>query len=93
LRVFEWDEHKSRWNREHRGFDFLFASRIFSGDFVEQRDERRDYGETRMIAIGTVENLLLTVVYTWRGDRRRIISARIADRKERHDYRQATGRD
>jgi uncharacterized protein len=91
--VYEWDEEKNRWNREHRGFDFSFASRIFSGDFIEQPDERRDYGEVRMIAVGSVGNRVLTVVYTWRGQRRRIISARAADRKERHDYWQATGRD
>ena len=90
--MFEWDDEKSLWNLENRGFDFSFASRIFAGDVVEQTDERRDYGELRLIAYGSVEGYVLTVVYTWRGERRRIISARPADRKERDEYRKETDR-
>jgi len=46
-------------------------------------DRRRDYGEERVIAIGEVDGEVLVVVYTDRGNTRRIISARRANRKER----------
>jgi uncharacterized protein len=37
---FEWDEAKDRANRDKHGFDFTFASRIFSGrvrQFIDSR--------------------------------------------------------
>ena len=37
--------------------------------------------------IGGVEDDILTVVYTWREDRRRLISARKANKRERDAYR------
>lgn len=75
-----WDPAKSEENLRHRGFDFEFASLIFHGPTLEREDRRRDYGETRVIAIGLAESLELTVVYTDRtrpskGIERRIISA------------------
>jgi uncharacterized DUF497 family protein len=87
--VFEWDEVKSRRNLRERGFDFAFAARIFAGDVLEQEDTRQNYGERRIIALGEVEGKIFVVVYTWRGAVRRIISARLAKRKERYVYRQA----
>ncbi|MGH6914050.1 MAG: BrnT family toxin [Geminicoccales bacterium] len=87
--MFEWDEAKSARSREERGFDFRYTSRIFDGDVIEKNDIRQDYGELRMIAIGEVDGRIMVVAYTWRDGRRRIISARPAKRRERHDYRRA----
>jgi uncharacterized protein len=53
-----------------------------------EADDRRTYGETRFRVYGIVEDRLLCVVYTMRGDRVRIISARRANRAERRTYRQ-----
>ena len=39
-------------------------------------DRRRDYGEGRLQVLGRAENEIRYVVYTWRGEYRRIISAR-----------------
>jgi uncharacterized DUF497 family protein len=50
---------------------------------LERRDDRRDYGEVRMQAIGRAGDDILFVVYTDRGDVRHLISARRANRKER----------
>jgi uncharacterized protein len=86
---FEWDEAKSLRNRLQRGFDFEYASRIFEGSTFERADLRRPYGEKRILAIGQVDAEVLTVIYTRRGDRRRIISARPANRRERDGYRTA----
>lgn len=59
---------------------------MFHGDVFEEKDDRHDYGETRIRATGKVEQDFLTVVYTWRGERRRIISARPANKEERDEY-------
>ena len=89
--MFEWDEAKSEANYKKRGFDFAYAVGIFAGPTLEKDDERTDYGEKRIQAIGLVDDDLLFVVYTWRADVRRIISARLANRRERDDYRQIYG--
>ena len=87
----EWDEDKSEATFAARGFDFAFAARVFAGDTLQRVDDRNDYGEARLIAVGEVDGVILTVVYSWRGDRRRIISARRASRHERRAYRHAFG--
>ena len=84
---FEWDEAKSEWTRRHRGFDFERAARIFASPVQSISDDRRDYGEQRMIAIGESDGEVFVVVDTDRDDVRRIISARRASRKERRIWR------
>jgi uncharacterized protein len=84
---FEWDEEKAASNRAVHNIAFETAVLIFEGPLVETEDTRKDYGETRWIAIGAVAGREITVVYTWRGQTRRIISARRAHPKERRDYR------
>ena len=81
---FDWNLEKGERNRWERGFGFDFAALIFEGDTIEWSDDRRDYGGARVRAIGEVDGLVLHVVFTDRGDVRRIISARLADRKERN---------
>jgi hypothetical protein len=65
-----------------RGFGFDYAVRIFLNPTLEKQDDRRDYGEVRMQAIGQVGDDVLFVAYTDR-NARHIISARLASRKER----------
>jgi hypothetical protein len=60
---------------------------IFESPTLEWADERRDYGERRMIALGQADGYVLIVVYSDRDDARRIISARPANRKEREKWR------
>ena len=81
--LFEWDEAKSRRNLNERGFGFEYAARIFLSPTLERLDNRRDYGEVQIQAIGRVIDDILFVVYTDREDARHIISARLASRKER----------
>ena len=92
---FVWDRRKSETNLSLRGFDFLFATQIFSGVTVERADDRRDYGEPRFVAIGVVDDICLTVACTDRskasgGIERRIISARLSNRRERMVYEAAS---
>ena len=86
--LFEWDEEKNRINKEkHDGIGFEIAVRVF---LDEKRIERYDVEhssltEDRWNAIGMV-NRVLFVVYTERGERIRIISARRATPKEESEY-------
>ncbi|MGA0594433.1 BrnT family toxin [Enterovirga sp. CN4-39] len=80
---FDWHIAKSERNRAERGFGFDAAALIFEGPVLEFLDSRRDYGETRIKALGLVDGVLLSVVYTDRENVRWIISARRASRKER----------
>ena len=87
--IFEWNEAKSEKNLAERGFDFEYACRIFGGDTIEWDDTRRNYGERRVIAIGEVDEEVFVVVNTLREHVRRIISARLASRRERDAYHKA----
>ncbi|HEY7300595.1 MAG TPA: BrnT family toxin [Xanthobacteraceae bacterium] len=87
---FEWDETKSERNRRERGFDFERAALIFEGPVIEWCDIRKDWGEPRILAVGVVEGDTLAVIYTERGQLRRIISARKARKKERELWHWST---
>jgi uncharacterized DUF497 family protein len=90
---FEWDPNKDASNQEKHGIAFGTAMAVFDDPRCLDDDSTRpEHGEARRRAIGTVEDRVLTVVYTDRGDRRRIIAARRARRYERHryDHRDAT---
>ncbi len=80
---FEWDAAKSNRCLEKRGFDFDFAVRLFDTVHIAFEDDRREYGEVRMIAIGVIEGRVFKVVYTDRSGVRRIISANRASRQEK----------
>ncbi len=88
-RAFEWDMRKNAANVAKHGIDFEDAVRIFEGPVLESTNTRRDYGEARIIAFGVIDDRELAVVYTMRGERRRIISARRAHSRERKAYREA----
>jgi uncharacterized DUF497 family protein len=84
---YSWDEEKNRRNLELHGIAFEDAVRVFEGPTVEQVDNRFDYGECRIYAIGSVNGLEITVIYTDRDqDERRIISAWRAEPHERRSY-------
>lgn len=93
---FGWDDRKSERNVRERGFDFEFATLVFDGPTLEREDARRDYGERRVIAIGQADGIMLTVIYTDRAEAgarvRRIISARVSNRRERQAYEDAVSR-
>ena len=84
---FEWDTVKALANLRKHGVDFVDAQRVFDDVFsVHNLDSDPGYGEHRMIAIGTVNGVVLTVVYTERGERTRLISAWKATRHEQREY-------
>jgi uncharacterized DUF497 family protein len=83
---FGWDPEKERKNLEKHKVDFRTASRIWEGIVLERNDNRRDYGESRIEASGTVDGRLMVVIFTWRGTSRRIISARKANPREKRRF-------
>ena len=84
---YSWDDEKNLSNLQRHGITFEDAVRIFEGPTVEKVDDRFDYGEIRVYAIGLVNGLEITVIYTDRSnDERRIISAWRAEPHERRYY-------
>jgi uncharacterized DUF497 family protein len=84
---FEWDDQKSAANHAKHGVSFEAARDAFKDPFgIERVDERETYGEDRYGLVAMVENRLLFVAYTLRGDRIRIISARGAEPYEHREY-------
>ena len=79
---------KSARNTELRGLPFELAVLLFDEPTLETADARQDYSEARVRAIGEVENTILVCVFTDRNpDTRRIISLRVANQRERNEYR------
>jgi hypothetical protein len=84
---FEWDEAKNKANREKHGISFEEAVVVFDGIVFTRVDDREGYGEVREISIGEIGNfVVVVVVHTDRGNVTRIISARLADDRERKRY-------
>jgi uncharacterized DUF497 family protein len=84
--VIEWDAVKATTNLEKHGIDFADAATVLSDEQAltvpdHAPDEER-YVTIGMDALGRV----LVVVYTWRGERARLISARKATADERRHY-------
>lgn len=87
--IFEWDPLKSAKNVRERGLPFEVGAAVFDNPTIETIDARFDYGEVRIKAIGIVRGIVLVCVYNDRDDVRRIVSLRVANRKERNAYRAA----
>jgi uncharacterized DUF497 family protein len=88
---FEWDDAKAAENLARHGVSFAPAHLAFADVFaVVRQDRRRNYGEDRFILLGMVEEHLLAVAYAIRGERTRIISARLAEPRERRRYHEET---
>jgi uncharacterized DUF497 family protein len=84
---FEWNDAKARRNYIRHGVTFDIARKAFADpSMVEVLDNREDYGEDRYLLIGMAEGQLLSIIYTDRNDRCRIISARRANRDEQDHY-------
>ena len=84
---FEWHNTKARSNYAKHGVTFDTARKVFFDPFmVEALDDTEDYGEERFLVIGMVEGQLMSVIYTPRRGRYRLISARHATRDEQDHY-------
>lgn len=90
---FEWDEQKANLNQKKHSIKFEDAKAVFVDPLAYIfDDEWHSVGEKREIIIGhDYQNRLLLVSFTERANKVRIISARLATKKERKDYEQYTG--
>ncbi|MFL6277410.1 MAG: BrnT family toxin [Blastocatellia bacterium] len=86
--TFEWDEQKAEQNLEKHGLSFQQAAEVFSDPLSAMiPDSTHSERENRLLAIGQSANgQVLLVVFTERGERIRIISARPATRPETRIY-------
>ena len=84
--MFEWDESKAKKNKSKHGISFADTFADFEDpNAVTLEDFRQD--EQRYVTIGIdAFGRILVVVYTWREDNIRIISARKAVRYEVRQY-------
>ena len=86
---FEWDAVKSTRNARERGLPFDVAMALFDAPTLEAVDNRKDYGERRVKAVGVVRGIVLVCIYVDRPKARRIVSLRKANGKERNAYGKA----
>jgi uncharacterized protein len=84
---FEWDDAKASQNHAIHVVSFEVARLAFDDPFAVAREDRREpYGEERYVLLGVAQDRLLAVAYAQRGARVRIISARLAEPRERRRY-------
>jgi hypothetical protein len=85
---FKWDNKKAVSNLKKRGVSFQEASSIFSDPLaITFDDPDHSVGEERYLTFGiSYSHCLLTVVHAQKDDMTRIISGRVATRKERKIY-------
>jgi uncharacterized DUF497 family protein len=86
--LFRWNKEKARANLKKHGISFEEASSAF-GDPLSATIDDVDHskGENRYILIGeTASRNLVVVSHTERRGEIRIISARLASRRERRAY-------
>lgn len=87
---YVWDRKKNLRNLRLHGIAFEDAVKIFEGPTLERIDDRFDYGETRVYAIGATNGVEVTVIYADVSEsERRIISAWRSERHERKAYWQS----
>lgn len=84
---FEWDDAKAASNEAKHAISFPIAVRVFEdADCLVVDASHLDDGEPRLKAVGVIQERLITVVFTLRGNLCRIISARRSNGKEERSY-------
>jgi uncharacterized DUF497 family protein len=78
---FEFDVNKSESNKHKHGIDFIKIQALWEdSDRVEIPARTED--EPRYLIIGKIENIIWSVIITYREDKIRIISARRSRERE-----------
>jgi uncharacterized DUF497 family protein len=85
---FEWDPSKAEANFRKHGVRLAEAEPVFEDDLaITITDDDSDPGEQRFVSIGMgAIGRILVVAYCYRGSDIRIISARLAEARERAQY-------
>ena len=77
-----YDHAKREWTLTNRGLDFEDAAQVFDGLTAEVEDQRKDYGEKRIVCYGVLQGRLVVIGYTPRGGARHVFSMRKANARE-----------
>lgn len=84
---YQWDLAKAISNRQKHGVDFADAIGAFEDPYAITIDDPEAEGEQRFVTLGLdFSGRLVVVVYVYRGDAIRLISARLATKKEIRNY-------
>lgn len=78
-----YDPAKRKLTLKNRGLDFDDAVHVFAGETYEIVDDRKEYGETRIICYGYANGRLVVIGYTPRGAARHIFTMRKANDREK----------
>ena len=86
--TFEWDAEKARQNVDKHGISFEEAVTAFGDPLsVTISDPDHSDSEDRRLLMGmSRRSRFVVVAFTERGDRLRIITARLASRREKRKY-------
>ena len=84
--MITWDESKRKLNLKKHGVDFRGAEAIFDGPTVTAEDNRMSYGEQRLVTLGILNGVVVSMTYTEREEDLRIISIRKALNHEKRFY-------
>lgn len=83
----EYDPAKRIATLAARGLDMARTAEIWAAATLTIPDARQDYGEPRYVTAGFLDSRMVIVVWTERGETRRIISPRKANAREQAAYR------
>jgi uncharacterized DUF497 family protein len=84
----EFDPDKRAATLAQRGLEFAHAIEVFAGLHYTAPDLREPYAEERFITVGLLDGRMVVLVWTPRGEARRIISMRKANDREQARYAQ-----
>jgi uncharacterized DUF497 family protein len=89
--MVEWDPYKAKWNLAKHKISFEEAMTALLDPLAKTApDPDHSVDERRFISFGlSARQRLLVISFTWRGDSVRIISARLATRREREVYEES----
>ena len=83
---FEFAPNKDQLNLDKHGVSLSLASDLDWDAALLWIDDRREYGETRILALAPWTSILYYVAFVDRGNVRRVISLRRANRREVRRY-------
>ena len=83
-----YDPVKRDTTLKDRSLDFEDAKEVFAGRKLDFPDERQDYGELRIITVGTLRGRMVIVAWTPRGEVRHVFSMRKANDREKKRFGQ-----
>ena len=83
---FTWSERKRAVNLKEHGLDFVDAPSVFDGLTYTFEDARFSYGEQRLITLGLLAGIPVSIVHTENDHEIRVISFRKATNREAQAY-------